>query len=90
MNEIKVYIKVDPSKELHWDGCLIFNEESACYVKEVSLTELMVGFAEWCAYFYKRNGENWIGLGYSSEHSTKELIEIYLTEKGIVLWAHTK
>jgi hypothetical protein len=46
------------------------------YMKEISLTELMVGFAEWLKI-------NEMDLNYHEKKTTKQLLDIYLKEKKI-------
>ena len=54
--------------------------------KPVSLTELMVGFAEWASDEYTYDGDRWKPYGVRNVlqyYTTKELVDIYLKEKKI-------
>ena len=56
------------------------------YMKEISLTELMVGFAEWSSDEYTYDGDRWKPYGARNVlqyYTTKELVDIYLKEKNI-------
>lgn len=134
MNDIKVFVKADPSKELPKEGEIVtcysfeyshshtysvpmfvdhtgqWQEEGDIlehhgyieskidyWLKEVSLTELMVGFAEWCNLldngtirYNSDTKEESESLGFSPFDSLiggnyKELVNRFFTEKGVVL-----
>lgn len=106
MNDFKVFVKADPSKELHYledeileiieknedmfmgsnESNLHSSQEIAAMFKPVSLTELMVGFAEWCADSSTRTDAKWwVDENLENPNTTEEMLKFYLKEKGVVL-----
>lgn len=113
MNDFKVFVKADPSKELPKSPITMYEAEDYLtnkgylryegdgkwycnnydqyhkvnhWLKEVSLTELMVGFAEWCADSSTRTDAKWwVDENLENPNTTEEMLKFYLKEKGVVL-----
>ncbi len=58
------------------------------WLKEISLSEYMVGFAEWCGDKYEQDmfcKTMWLHNTYETPHETSELLELYFIEQGIII-----
>lgn len=77
MKDIKAYIRLKDSDE-HGEA-IIMGKHSSSYAIEISLTDYMIEFAEWL-----KEREYEICNREQISFSTSELLDIYLTEKGII------
>ena len=91
MKDIKAYIEVPDNKSnkvlitLFEDGWIKEQKEG----KEISLTDYMIGFANWCVMNYFECKSGWVdinivGSDFPLIQTTSELLDIYLKEKGII------
>jgi len=94
MKDIIAYIKLEITKEnvltLESDGIITDNNDDDHYAKQINLTEIIIGFAEFAEGYSKidqiyiknedayKHQKDWILF------TNESLLEIYLKEKGII------